>query len=239
MFKIVTDGGILGTAITAMKANCKEGLITFPTSEEMFMRSVDTANVCLAECSIKAVASEGYTDLGIEWEQVPADLSGVVELDVADRIQIKQGRVTTKVPLLNVQYIKKVPTPKIPFKFIFDLPSEELQLGFKEVCKVIPAKDSQDGVLITWTGSELVIENYNQDKKNVTYTKDELTIRVPCETQQRVLLPTDYVRTITTTIGRLDRCIVGLGDEMPISIGGNGSGIGLGYLISPRLIKDD
>ena len=236
VFKVLVDGSNLGTAIAAMRANCVECLATFPSADVMYMRAIDTANVCICECKTKVVVTGEPEQLGIDLLEMPTDLSGPIELEVADRILIKVGRVTHKIKVLHPGYIRAPPEPKVQWPFVFDLPASELRLGFNEVVKKIPPKDTQGGVFITWRGDELIIEDISRDVVSVSYAPEELHIRVPCDHPVETLLPADYVRPLVSVLGKLDRCIVGLGQTLPVSIGGNNKDltVGVGYFIAPR-----
>jgi len=239
-FSILVDGSNLGTSINAMKSNCQESRATFPDTSTMFLRALDTAGVCICECKTKVVVNGESRILGLNLMEISTDLTGPVDMEVeAARILVKDGRITHKIKLVDPSYIKEPSQPKVDWPFIFDIPAAELRIGFKAVCDKIPVKDSSEGIIVTWTGEGLIIEDMSRDKVDVQYGVEELNIRKPYPTKLETMIPIDYIRPMLSTFTKLDRCVVGLGQEIPMSIGGNNKDltVGIGFLIAPRIIQ--
>jgi hypothetical protein len=236
MFSVNVDGTKFGLAINVMKSYVREGFIYFENPGEMFMRGMDIAMVGIVECKLKCTCEGVPRTIAVEFDQLPTDMSGPLVLEVDQRLVIPFGRVTHKIDMLALSTVRKIGEPKVPFQVIFDLPTSELHLGFKEVTKKLDTKDTSAGVMLTWGDGMFVIEDSTQSKVDVTYEKAELNVRQDCSDTLSTVLPADYVRNMVNSLPKFQRAIVAFGKNMPVSVGVNGDGIGAGWWTSNRVV---
>jgi hypothetical protein len=234
MFKVSVDGNRLSVALNVMKSYVKEGYIYFDNPSEMFFRGMDIAMVGIVECKLKCVCEGTPNMVCVEFGQLPSDISGDVELEVDKRIILHQGRITHKIDTLHPTSVREPGTPKVPFQMVFDLPVSELQMGLKAVVAKLDQKDTSAFVRMTWKDDQFIIEDGTQSKVDVTYDKAELGIRLDYSGTLSTGLPADYIRSLISPLGKFDKAIVALGNNMPVSIGVNGDGIGAGWFTSNR-----
>lgn len=235
MFKVKLEGAKLGVALNVMKSYVTEGYIYFDDPNVMFMRGMDIAMVGIVECKLKCICEGTPRTTCVEFNQLPSDVSGNVELEIDQRIVMHQGRVTHKIDTLHPSSVREPGTPKVPFQVVFDLPGPELYMGFKAVVAKLDSKDTSAYVRMSWVDNKFIIEDGTQAKVDVTYERNELNIRTDPGTTNIVTgIPADYVRSMVSSLGKFERAIVAFGKNMPVSIGVNAVDIGAGWWTSNR-----
>jgi hypothetical protein len=230
---IKIPGERLTLALNVMKAMAPESMMEM-TADSLFFAAVDIANVGLVECKVAASVTDPDYPVAFRFEDFPAVMSGEIEIDVTKAMLVAHiGRANYKIKTLT--NIKKAPSPKIPWTNVFVVSPNDLKFGIQTICDAYDKKDTSAAVRITYDENGLLFEDMKAELVDVTYTRDEITIRKEEQPKLSVLMPADYLKQIYPVIGRLQECIVGLGPNMPMTISGNAAGLGCGWIISERL----
>jgi hypothetical protein len=235
MFKIKLDGDVWSAAISNMASFASEGYIHMHEPGVMFMRAMDIAGIGLIESKVKCVVEGTPTDFCVDFSTLPT-ISGEAVLEIDKQILVHAGRANYKISTLSPSAVRKVPDPKVPYTVIVDMPGVDLKFGLKTIADQYAAKDTSGALKITWTPDALVFEDREQSKVDVTYEKSELNIKMDPATKVTTMLPIDYVKLLVTPVSKFPRCVVGFGQDLPISIGSMGiEGYGCGWMIAPRV----
>lgn len=199
----------------------------------LFLAAIDTANVGFVECKVTC-GTDVEKQVAIKFDDLPSTMTGDVTIDTSMGVLIAHvGRANYKVKQLVG--VRKAPSPKIPWTNIFTMQPNDLKFGIQTVCDAYEKKDTSAAVKITYGPTGLVFEDMRSEYVDVTYKREEITVRKEDTPNVSVLMPADYLRQIQPILPRLSECIVGIGNDMPMTISGTAAGLGCGWIISNRI----
>lgn len=240
---IVTSGPLLAVAMKFMSSLTPEGFMTLLPTEQpnagvMFFKAVDTAGVAIAECKLKCTYEGDTGTIGLPYEEIPTDLTSIVTLELDSQLAVHDGNIKHKIAVIMPDYIRKCGDVKVTWPFVFDIPASEFGRYLKAVCDKYPKRDSSAAIRFTWENAELHIEDREHAKIDVVLTEGEdFHTRTACTTRLETLISIDYVVNLVPSLKSFDRVVVGLGDSIPINIGGTtpDGNVGCGFILAPRI----
>jgi hypothetical protein len=231
MTSITITGERLTLALAIMRSFVPESNINVQL-DHLFMSATDIALVGFVECKV-ACTSTDATNLALRFDDFPSTMVGDVTIELDNPVVVHSGRANYK--LKRLTGVKPGPSPKIPWTNVFTMTPNDLKFGIQTITDAYDKKDSSAAMKITYGPDGIVFEDKLAELVDVTYKRDEITIRKEEAPKVTVLVATDYLKQIQPIIGRLQECIIGIGQDMPLTISGNAAGIGCGWIISNRL----
>lgn len=239
---IAVDGQRLALAVQFMSDMTPEGFMTLqpgdaPNAGVMFFKAVDTAGVAMAECKLKCTYEGDLCHIGMSYEEVPTDIEGSVILHVGNQLVLQTGHIRHKMDRIETAYVRKCGDVKVVWPFVFDMPAGDLKAYINAVGKKFAPKDTSAAIRFTWENNELIIEDKERTKIDITIPAEELHIRTSCDTKLESLFSADYMKNLGLRLGSFDRAVVGLGKDIPLNVGGTtpDGTVGCGIIISPRI----
>lgn len=229
---ITITGERLSLALAVMKTFVSESNMNVQ-KDHLFFKAVDLANVGLVECKVVCVSTDSDKDVAIKFDDFPSSVVGDVTIELENPILLHAGRANYKIKrLVNVA---KAPSPKIPWTNVFTMSPTDFKFGVQTICDACDPKDSSSAVRMIYSPTGLVFEDKLADLVDVTYKRDEITIRKEERPDVSIMVSVEYLKRILPTVSRLQEVIIGIGPDMPLTVSGNANGLGCGWIISNRL----
>jgi len=206
---------------------------------------IDGANICMLESKIPC-KSDTVQEIGIEVDKLKTAIDLVktdeVTLNISEgKLHLSGGRFTYHLDTLMPQYIRRGSAAKVPWGVIFNVDGAALHEGLVAVLTSYPKKElGSFGVDFYYEkGKGFILYDQEHQRVDAVYKPEELTIKTDSDKPQLTRIPCQYIEDMRTALKGAEVCQVKFLQEAPLAILIKHTGLVVGWVFAPRILKED
>jgi len=209
----------------------------------MSCNTMDISGVVMVSTRMK-IAAEGLTDpimIQMDFDMLNGMVfaPGMTEMLVTEgQVKFIAGKAVYKVRNIVDPQIKGSTPPILSWPVELKIKASELSYGLGAVYGVLDKKDASAALAFQFDKGEFVIGDRSWEKVNVTFGGNDFVLLKMTEGKFQTILSADYVKLVEKHVRSFGEVVVKMGNNYPMAMGNGDESLGIGFLISPRIVNE-